>query len=88
VIIWGFWEKRHWIPNAALYRADWSPRPAAIEWQRLVRKDWWTDVEVKTDASGTARVRGFLGDYEVVAGGTLAKTVLPLSGTEVTIRTP
>lgn len=88
VIIWGFWEKRHWIPNAALYRADWSPRPAAIEWQRLVRKDWWTDVEVKTDASGTAKVRGFLGEYEVVTGGTLAKTVLPLSGTEVTLRTP
>jgi GH35 family endo-1,4-beta-xylanase len=88
VLTWGFWEKRHWIPNAALYRADWSPRPAATEWQRLVRKEWWTNVEVKSDVSGTAKVRGFLGDYEIVSGGVLATTTLGRSGSEVTLRLP
>jgi GH35 family endo-1,4-beta-xylanase len=87
VITWGFWEKRHWIPNSAFYRADWSPRPAAIEWQRLVRKEWWTDVEVKSDAGGIAKVRGFLGTYEVVCNGILATATLQRSGSEVTIQT-
>jgi GH35 family endo-1,4-beta-xylanase len=86
VLTWGFWEKRHWIPNAALYRADWSPRPAAIEWEHLVRKEWWTDVEAATDASGVAKVRGFLGEYEIAYGDALVTASLPPSGAEVTIR--
>jgi hypothetical protein len=65
VLTWGFWEKRHWIPNAAFYRADWSPRPAAQVWQDLVRKKWWTSADLTTDAKGEADIRGFLGDYDV-----------------------
>jgi endo-1,4-beta-xylanase len=88
VLTWGFWEKRHWIPNAALYRADWSPRPAATEWERLVRKDWWTNAEPTTDATGTARIRGFLGKYEVVCGDARANITLTRSGTEITLQRP
>ncbi len=65
VLLWGFWEKRHWIPPASLYRADWSPRPAAKVWKELTQKTWWTEETQKTAAAGTAKVRGFLGDYEV-----------------------
>ena len=67
VVVWGFWEKHHWIPAAAFYRADWSLRPAGEVWKQLTQKTWWTDVTVKTDASGRADVRGFLGDYEMTA---------------------
>ena len=44
VLIWGFWEKRHWIPNAAFYRTDWSLRPPDRYGSTLCRKQWRTDV--------------------------------------------
>lgn len=70
ILMWGFWEGRHWIPNAALYRKDWSVKPAGTAFEDLVLKQWWTDQTVKTDATGKAKLRGFLGDYEVqVVGG-------------------
>lgn len=67
VLIWGFWEKRHWIPNAAHYRADWSLRPAGQAWLDLVRKQWRTDAEGITDARGQWKARAFDGDYEITA---------------------
>jgi endo-1,4-beta-xylanase len=86
VLTWGFWEKRHWIPNGSLLRADWSPRPSGSEWERLVRKEWWTDVEVDTDASGTAKIRGFHGEYDIACGDVRATATLERSGAAVTIR--
>jgi GH35 family endo-1,4-beta-xylanase len=65
IIMWGFWEGRHWKPNAALYRRDWSIKPAGQMWLDLVKRDWWTDETGKTDARGRYRTRGFLGDYTV-----------------------
>lgn len=67
VLLWGFWEKRHWIPNAAFYRADWSLRPAGQAWLNLVQKQWRTDAEGVTDARGEWKVRGYHGDYEITA---------------------
>ena len=69
VLVWGFWEKRHWIPNAAFYRTDWSPRPAGQVWQDLVEKQWRTDEEGVTDARGEWKTRGFHGDYVITAQG-------------------
>ena len=91
-VSWGFWEKRHWIPNAAFYRADWSARPAADVWRDLVFKQWWTDVRGTTGATGEYRTRGFLGDYVVeVEAGAMKQSVtakLDRTGTrlEVTLR--
>ena len=91
-IPWGFWEKRHWIPNAAFYRADWSARPAAEAWRELVFKQWWTDLRGTTTGAGEYAARGFLGEYaiEVQAGGrTQTKTVrLERSGTRVAVTLP
>jgi GH35 family endo-1,4-beta-xylanase len=65
IIMWGFWEGRHWRPDAALYRLDWSLKPCGEVWQELVFGDWWTDVEGETDANGQYAVRGFRGAYDV-----------------------
>lgn len=65
IVMWGFWEGRHWRPNAALWRKDWSIKPAGKTWKELVFKTWWTDETLTTDASGLAEVSAFLGDYEV-----------------------
>ncbi len=89
VLTWGFWEKSHWKPDAAYYRGDWSVTPAGQAWLDLVMKKWWTNTTLKTAADGTARTRGFLGDYEITVrhDGT-TKTVpakLTAAGTTIVI---
>jgi GH35 family endo-1,4-beta-xylanase len=37
-LMWGFWESEHWLPNAALYRKDWSIKPNGQAWLDLVKK--------------------------------------------------
>lgn len=65
IIMWGFWEGRHWFPSAALYRMDWSIKPNGQIWEDLVFKKWWTDIKCVTDRNGEYRTQGFLGDYEI-----------------------
>jgi endo-1,4-beta-xylanase len=66
--MWGFWEGSHWLPQAAMIRKDWTQRPQAKVWHELVTKTWWTDLTLKADKNGVAKVRGFKGDYEVSSG--------------------
>jgi len=83
--IWGFWEGRHWRPQAAMLRRDFSPKPSHDAWRRLVFGEWWTEVEGKTDAEGVFRARGFLGDYEAeaaVGGETLVRQFRVARGEE------
>ncbi|MFI5380849.1 MAG: hypothetical protein ACHRHE_16240 [Tepidisphaerales bacterium] len=87
---WGFWEGRHWKPQCATIRKDWTLKPNGQAYMDLVFKQWWTDVKGKTAADGTFAVRGFLGDYQitVTSGG---RTVtdgarLPATGTRLTIK--
>jgi endo-1,4-beta-xylanase len=64
-LMWGFWEKAHWIKNAALFRADWTPKPNAKAWSDLVKGAWWTRATLTTDSAGRAALRGFKGDYTI-----------------------
>ena len=84
VVMWGFWEGRHYAPGAALWRRDWTPKPNALAWMDLVDKQWRTNVLAKSDAVGTLKTRAFLGDYEISAtlnGKTaLQKAVLGAAG--------
>ncbi len=76
VMLWGFWEKRHWRPQGALFNADWSIRPHGRQWIDLVDKQWRTNTQVATDKQGAAQTRGFLGDYDItVTAGAKSKTV-------------
>ncbi|MBD3174935.1 MAG: hypothetical protein GF320_07130 [Armatimonadia bacterium] len=65
IVMWGFWEGRHWKPNAALFTRDWQPKPNAEMYRQLVFEEWWTDESLTTGADGAASTRGFLGEYEV-----------------------
>ncbi|WP_020573188.1 endo-1,4-beta-xylanase [Actinopolymorpha alba] len=65
ITTWGFWEPLHWSPTAAMYRADWSPKPNAEVWRDLIYRQWWTDVAGRTDSHGEYAARGFLGAYDV-----------------------
>ena len=78
VVMWGFWEGRHYAPGAALWRRDWSVKPNGAAWLDLVQRQWMTNVLAKTDAQGTLATRAFLGDYQItvnVGGQKLEKTV-------------
>lgn len=89
VVMWGFWEGRHYAPQAALYRKNWSRKPNAVAWEDLVLKQWWTNAEGTSDPRGTYATRGFLGDYEItVTHRGKTKTVpvsLPLAGKQITV---
>lgn len=64
VQFWGFWEGAHWRPSSALFRQDWTAKPAADAYRQLVFGDWWTDLTAVSDNSGNLTGRGFHGTYE------------------------
>ena len=64
-LAWGFWETRHWIPEAAMLRKDWTERPAAKVWHDLFKCDWWTNLSGTTDAKGAWQGRGFRGLHTI-----------------------
>lgn len=92
VVMWGFWEGRHWHPDRALWRRNWDIKPCGQAWLDLVRGEWWTDAAGRTDAQGRFRVRGFLGEYRVdVAVGDrvqAASVELARPGAECVVRLP
>jgi GH35 family endo-1,4-beta-xylanase len=69
---WDFSDKHSWQgAPSGLVRKDMSPKPAYEALMGMVKKEWWTGpLELKTDAQGRVKFRGFLGDYSVqYAGG-------------------
>jgi hypothetical protein len=65
ITMWGFWEGSFHMPEAALYRNDWSEKPALAAYQNLVFNDWSTDEVGSSDESGEYLVRAFKGEYEI-----------------------
>ena len=84
-IFWGFYEPNHWKPNAAMIRADWSEKPAYGAFRDLVYGTLWTDETVRTDAGGTARVRGMHGEYRVSVDGRSQTVTLGKDGATISI---
>lgn len=86
-IMWGFWEGSHWRAKdgGAMFRHDWTPRPAQTAWEDLVLKQWWTSWDGAADNQGLAALRAFYGKHEVTAeheGKTASATVDLLPGGE------
>ena len=88
--MWGFWEGDHWLPRAAFWRKDWSPKPNAVMLDKLLTKTWWTNTTVVTDSSGHALIKAFLGDHDVsviVNGREMhTRVVLDRAGSNVTAK--
>ena len=63
VIQWGFWEGSHWraAEGAALFRKDWTPRPAEKVYEDLVLHQWWTHAALKSNNKGQCATRAFYG---------------------------
>jgi GH35 family endo-1,4-beta-xylanase len=90
IMLWGFWEGAHWVPDAALFRKDWSMKPSGKMWKYLVLEKWRTNVSGKTDNKGEFTVRGFHGKYDIsvkAKGKTKSlKTTLTKGGQKVTAK--
>ena len=66
IIMWGFWEGRHWYPSAALWDKDWNLKPNGKAWLDLVYDEWWTQESFTLETNqNSLKTRGFLGDYTV-----------------------
>lgn len=72
--LWGFWAGRHWLPDGAMFRRDWSAKKNLGVWRDLIFREWWTEAEGETGEDGVYRTRGFLGHYKAAAGGGVMKT--------------
>jgi endo-1,4-beta-xylanase len=69
IVMWGFWEKAHWIPRSAMWKTDFSPTLQAKAYRDLVFGEWWTEAEETADVKGQVQIRAFYGDYVVTVNG-------------------
>lgn len=66
ILLWGFWEKCHWLGSkAALIDATWNRLPAADRLSNLLHKEWTTKTSGQTAPDGTFTFRGFYGRYDI-----------------------
>jgi endo-1,4-beta-xylanase len=76
ILMWGFWEGANWIPQSSLYKRDWTPTPAAIAYQNLIFKEWWTKENGKTNRKGELLAPAFYGKYKVTVNGISREVIL------------
>ena len=89
---WGFWEGQHWIPQAAMFRRNWSPKPNALVWREWVLGKWRTRIDSTTDTDGLVVTRGHRGIYIVTVrhgdGERESTLTLGKDGAEISISLP
>ncbi len=76
ILMWGFWEQGHWMPQTAMWKKDWTPTPQALAYRDLVFNKWWTIVSGKADNDGIFKTRAFYGDYVITSNGQTKKATL------------
>ncbi len=60
---WDFADGAWLKAPSGVIREDNSLKPAYHMLKKLIKEEWWTDVEVCTDENGYVDVEGFKGDY-------------------------
>jgi hypothetical protein len=61
----GVWEAEKGAERSALFRRDLTPKPAAKVLEKLVTREWLTDLTMKTDAAGSVVTAAFQGSYVI-----------------------
>lgn len=87
-LMWGFWDGRHWLGNAPLFRKDWSLKPSGQVYIDLVLGDWWTRERGTTDHQGLVRVRCFRGEHRVRVNTHEQTVQVGADGAELVVRLP
>ncbi|MFH1067470.1 MAG: hypothetical protein V1746_06180, partial [bacterium] len=76
IILWGFFEKTHWMGReASLVDKDWNLLPAGEMLKKLLLKEWRTVFETTTDIASNVKFRGFFGTYLIQATDPNGKTL-------------
>ncbi len=92
IIMWGFWQNAHWLPQAALYRSDWTIKPNGQAWVDLVHDLWHTEATGTTLGDGKYTTSAFLSDYEIKVTyngqSTTVMTELTTGGKSVNVNLP
>eukprot|EP00775_Hariotina_reticulata_P012467 gene12467-12602_t len=68
VLLWGFVDTNHYIPNGGIFRADGSPKPAGTVVEQLITSTWNTSspsVQIWPSGSSLQTFRGFYGRYDI-----------------------
>ena len=65
IMMWGFWDQRHWIEKGGIISADGRAKPAAVSLYDLWNRQWSTHASLTTDSTGTVKFRGFPGQYRI-----------------------
>lgn len=76
ILLWGFWDGRHWIKNGGIIAMDGREKPAAKTIYKLWHETWTTKGTFKADANGDVKFRGFPGKYKVTINGKTSEMVL------------
>ena len=64
---WGVWQGSHWLPNAALWRKDWTLKPNGEAYLQCL-SEWNSQGTAEAGPDGVLRFRGFYGDYRFESG--------------------
>ncbi len=65
IMMWGFWQGANWEPRSAIFRQNFEPTAAALVYQDLLFRQWWSDETGSTDPQGEWSTRAFFGDYDI-----------------------
>ena len=52
-----------------MYTSDWTSKPNALVYNRLLFREWWTNEEGVTDENGSVTLPVYRGDHQVVVWG-------------------
>ncbi len=86
ITTWSIVDGKWLNAPAGILREDNSCKPAYDRLLQLIKQEWWTTEQPVTDQEGRIGFTGYLGDYEVSAGGRKAEfTVDKTAGGEVLI---
>ena len=83
VCLSSIWDVEMPDAGSALFRRDFTAKPAGKTLERLLTEEWWTDSTSQTDPDGILSVSAFIGDYEITAeagGAKTARTVTLIQG--------
>ncbi|KAK6194977.1 hypothetical protein SNE40_000499 [Patella caerulea] len=67
VMFWGFWDQRHWRPQAALANGNnVTPNEAGKRVQQLLKHTWRTNESHDISHGQTVSIRAFKGSYKLL----------------------
>jgi hypothetical protein len=62
---WGLSDRKIWQENGGLLDEELNPKPVYKTLDRLINKEWKTNLTLTTNKKGKIEFRGFKGDYKV-----------------------